>query len=45
LLTKNLELMELMSLGIGEEARKKIGEKCRRLRHEPAQELRNPRAP
>jgi hypothetical protein len=41
----NLELMELMTLGIGEEARKKIGEKCRRLRHELAQELRNPRSP
>jgi len=41
----NLELMELMTLGIGEEARKKIGEKCRRLRQELAQELRNPRAP
>jgi hypothetical protein len=38
-----LELIELMTVGISEEARKKIGEKCRRLRRELPTLMSNPR--
>jgi hypothetical protein len=40
-----LELIELMTLVIGEEARRKIGEKCRHLRHELSRVMSNPRPP
>jgi hypothetical protein len=40
-----MELTELLTLGLSEEARKKIGEKCRRLRRELTQVLQNPRPP
>ncbi len=41
----SLELIELTAIGIEEEARKKIGEKCRRLRHELTNLMGNPRPP
>jgi len=40
-----LELMELIAMGINEEARKKIGEKCRRLRRELTEAMCNPHPP
>jgi len=40
-----MELIELMTLRIGEEARRKIGEKCRRLRRELTEVMCNPRPP
>lgn len=41
----HLEYGELLALGLTDEARKKIGEKCRRLRRELTQILSNPRPP
>lgn len=41
----HLEYTELLTLGLSEEARKKIGEKCRRLRREMTDVLRDPRPP
>jgi hypothetical protein len=38
-----LELMQLLTIGIKEEARKKIGEKCRRLRRELPELMGSPR--
>lgn len=40
-----LELIQLMTIGISEEARKKIGEKCRRLRRELPELMGSPRPP
>jgi hypothetical protein len=40
-----LEFMELMTVGLREEARRKIGEKSRRLRRELSTALTNPRPP
>jgi hypothetical protein len=40
-----LELMELIATGINEEARKKIGEKCRCLRRELTEVMCNPHPP
>jgi hypothetical protein len=44
-LFSNLEFMELMTIGLSDEARKKVGEKSRRLRRELDQSLLNPRPP
>jgi hypothetical protein len=41
----SLELIQLMTIGISEEARKKIGEKCQRMRRELPDLMRNPRSP
>ncbi len=38
-----LELMQLLTIGIKEEARKKIGEKCRRMRRELPELMGSPR--
>ena len=40
-----LEFMELLTVGLSEEARKKVGEKSRRLRRELTSSLTNPRPP
>jgi hypothetical protein len=44
-LFETLEFMELMTVGLRDEARKKIGEKSRRLRRELSSALTNPRPP
>ena len=44
-LFSHLEFMELMTVSLSDEARKKIGAKSRRLRHELTELLRNPRPP
>lgn len=44
-LFSHLEFMELMTVRLSDEARKKIGAKSRRLRHELTELLRNPRPP
>lgn len=44
-LFETLEFMELMTVGLSDEARKKIGEKSRRLRRELGGVLTNPRPP
>jgi hypothetical protein len=44
-LFETLEFMELMTVGLRDEARKKIGEKSRRLRRELNTALTNPRPP
>ena len=41
----HLEYTELLTTGLGDEARKKIGEKCRRLRREQPELMSNPRPP
>jgi hypothetical protein len=41
----SLELIELTTIGLSEVARKKIGEKCRRLRRELTDLMGNPRPP
>ncbi len=41
----SLEFAELLTMGLNEEARKKIGEKCRRQRRELSGLLTNPRPP
>ncbi|RLA57223.1 MAG: hypothetical protein DRR04_13270 [Gammaproteobacteria bacterium] len=41
----HLEYTELLTTGLSEEARQKIGKKCRRLRHEMGEVLKNPRPP
>lgn len=39
----SMEFMELMTIGLSEEARQKIGHKCRQLRNDLSTALRNPR--
>lgn len=40
-----LEYTELIAVGLSDEARRMIGEKCRRLRRELGDDMRNPRPP
>ena len=44
-LFSSMEFGELLALGLNDEARKKVGEKCRRLRRELTSTLNNPRPP